>query len=107
MEKGFFHPELGYWQVVGAANEDLLFNLPEGAFEVPLKPNSNSEFKGGIWVNVPPKEPTLEEQKKLRQFAYVEEADPLFFKVQRGEATLEEWQEKIAEIKVRYPYPAE
>ncbi len=41
----------------------------------------------------------------LRKEAYQNEADPLFFKVQRGEATLEEWQTKIAEIKARFPYP--
>jgi len=33
------------------------------------------------------------------------EINPLFFQAQRGEATLEEWQAKVAEIKVRYPYP--
>jgi hypothetical protein len=38
-----------------------------------------------------------------RKAAYVAEADPLFFKAQRGEATLQEWQDKIAEIKSRFP----
>lgn len=38
-----------------------------------------------------------------RQAAYTAEADPLFFKAQRGEATMEEWQAKIDEIKARYP----
>lgn len=38
-----------------------------------------------------------------RQAAYIAEADPLFFKAQRGEATMEEWQAKVAEIKARYP----
>jgi hypothetical protein len=40
-----------------------------------------------------------------RRVAYEAEADPLFFKAQRGEATLQEWQAKIAEIKARYPKP--
>jgi hypothetical protein len=40
-----------------------------------------------------------------RKAAYADEADPLFFKAQRGEATLEEWQAKIAEIKARFPKP--
>jgi hypothetical protein len=31
------------------------------------------------------------------------ESDPLFFKAQRGEATMEEWQAKVAEIKTRFP----
>lgn len=41
----------------------------------------------------------------LRREAYLAEADPLFFKAQRGEATMQEWQSKIAEIKARYPKP--
>jgi hypothetical protein len=48
---------------------------------------------------------TLEELKRERRDAYRGEADPLFFKVQRGEATLEQWTALIAEIKARYPYP--
>jgi hypothetical protein len=38
-----------------------------------------------------------------RRAAYIAEADPLFFKAQRGEATMEEWQAKVAEIKARFP----
>jgi len=41
-----------------------------------------------------------------RATAYTAEADPLFFKAQRGEATIEEWQAKVAEIRSRYPYPS-
>ena len=37
-----------------------------------------------------------------RRSAYIVEADPLFFKAQRGEATVEEWQAKVAEIKARF-----
>jgi len=42
-----------------------------------------------------------------RAAAYAAEADPLFFKSQRGEATTAEWEAKVAEIKARYPYPNE
>jgi hypothetical protein len=38
-----------------------------------------------------------------RRAAYIAEADPLFFKAQRGEATMEEWQAKVADIKNRWP----
>ena len=41
-----------------------------------------------------------------RRAAYIAEADPLFFKAQRGEATVQEWQDKVAEIKARYPKEA-
>ena len=51
--------------------------------------------------------PTLEQQQAARASAYTTEADPLFFKAQRGEATMEEWEAKVAEIRSRYPYPVE
>ena len=40
-----------------------------------------------------------------RRAAYVAEADPLFFKAQRGEVEQQVWLDKIAEIKARYPKP--
>ena len=44
-----------------------------------------------------------EEASRNRRSAYIAEADALFFKAQRGEATMEAWQAKVAEIKARYP----
>jgi len=41
-----------------------------------------------------------------RQAAYQAEADPLYFGFQRGENTEQEWLDKVAEIRARYPYPA-
>ena len=35
--------------------------------------------------------------------AYRNESDPLFFKAQRNEATMEEWIAKLNEIKTRFP----
>lgn len=45
-----------------------------------------------------------EQMKKSRASAYAAESDSLFFKTQRGEATMQEWQNKVAEIKARFPY---
>ena len=45
------------------------------------------------------------EAEANRAYAYRLEADPLFFKAQRGEATTDEWTAKVAEIKARFPYP--
>jgi hypothetical protein len=42
--------------------------------------------------------------KQQREAAYKIESDSLFFKAQRGEATMAEWQAKVAEIKARFPY---
>ena len=52
------------------------------------------------------KEQALATAQRNRATAYAAEADPLFFKAQRGEATIEEWEAKVAEIRTRYPYPA-
>jgi hypothetical protein len=45
----------------------------------------------------------VEQVYSQRRVAYALEADPLFFKAQRGEATMDDWQAKVAEIKARYP----
>lgn len=79
------------------------FTLPNGDVVSPA-------YAG--WVNgpyslveAPAVPPTKEEQEFNRRVAYTNESDPIFFMSQRGEATMEEWQAKVAEIKARYPYP--
>jgi hypothetical protein len=47
----------------------------------------------------------LEKAQRERAAAYASEADPLAFKMLRGEITKEEWEAKIEEIRVRHPYP--
>jgi hypothetical protein len=64
-------------------------------------------YDGSTFSLPEPAIPTREEQEAARKAAYVANADPLFFMSQRGEATVEEWQAKVAEIKARYPYPVE
>lgn len=49
----------------------------------------------------------IENLKAARATAYTEEADPLFFKAQREEATMAEWSAKVEEIRNRFPYPVE
>lgn len=49
----------------------------------------------------------LESLKQQRAQAYAQEADPLFFKAQRGEILLSDWEVKVNEIRNRYPYPVE
>lgn len=41
-------------------------------------------------------------QESNKKQAYIEESDPLFFKWQRGEATQQEWLDKVNEIKQRW-----
>ena len=40
--------------------------------------------------------------EELKRNAFQEEADPLYFKAQRGEATMEEWLAKVEEIRLRF-----
>jgi len=47
----------------------------------------------------------VDEVHRQRAAAYREEADGLFFEAQRGEAPLEVWEAKVAEIKLRFPLP--
>ena len=56
-----------------------------------------------VWVSGA-KDRHNEEAKRQRAAAYAIETDSLFFKSQRGEATVQEWQDKVAEIKARFPY---
>jgi hypothetical protein len=79
--------------------------------------NGNS-YDGLTWLSDTPK-PTQAELDALwastqdkvanqqadqnRHNAYVVESDPLFFKAQRGEGTIADWEAKVAEIKNRYP----
>ena len=107
MEHGFFHPDCGYWQTISDPSEDLIATFPEGTIEIPLKPAQDLQWDGAQWVYVAPPPATLEQQQAARAAAYSNEADPLFFMSQRGEATEAEWLAKVAEIKARFPYPAE
>lgn len=47
--------------------------------------------------------PIQEQIDALRKAAYQAEADPLFFKWQRGESTQQAWLDTIADIRNRYP----
>lgn len=78
------------------------------------------EYDGLVWLD-PTEKPTQEElesqyaqvlyeieYKKVedaRRAAYSQNTDPLFFSYQRGEATKEEWEAAIQEIKLAHPYP--
>jgi lysozyme family protein len=112
----------GYFVGFATADESPLepgvFLIPGGCIEAttPTVPEGQRAKWDGAWVfeDVPqpepepePTPPTPEEQAEalrvLRQQAYQKEADPLFFKAQRGEIEPQEWLDKVADIKARYP----
>ena len=64
------------------------------------------------WAEVEATKPIVEAESASqmvadsRRSAFVTEADPLFFGWQRNENTEQDWLDKVAEIRARYPYPA-
>lgn len=65
------------------------------------------EVQEELPTEVQPQSPTFDYQQAMRMDAYRNEADPLYFKWQAGEATETEWLAKRQEIRDRYPYPTE
>jgi hypothetical protein len=78
-----------------------------GAFDAAGNPVQLDQAKVDAAAVIVAQEQALATAQRNRANAYITEADPLFFKAQRGEATIEEWQAKVAEIRSRYPYPQE
>ncbi len=54
MEKGFFHPDRGYWQTVSEPTAETLATYPAGTVEVPLKPGANFDWVDGEWSAIAP-----------------------------------------------------
>jgi hypothetical protein len=78
-----------------------------GAFDADGKPVKLDQTKVDAAAVIVAKEQALATARQSRASAYTTEADPLFFKVQRGEADQADYDAKIAEIRTRYPYPTE
>lgn len=45
------------------------------------------------------------EMEQARHAAYITDADPLFFKWQRGTGTEQEWLDAVQDVKDAHPYP--
>jgi hypothetical protein len=67
--------------------------------------NCNSSWTYDGYKFIAPKEPDIVpiDYNLMKRQAYQEESDPVFFKWQRGEATQQDWIDKVNEIKARYP----
>jgi hypothetical protein len=80
-------------------------SVDDGAGAFDAQGNQVTVDEAAVAAEIQRLQPTkaAEDASRKRQQAYITEADPLFFKAQRGEATMEEWQAKVAEIKTRFP----
>ena len=87
------------WKPYDHASEKLVTCTPyiqdNQVFTVEVDPKTQEELDADIAC-------VLANNKAARAEAYRIESDPLFFKAQRGEATMEEWIAKVNEIKARY-----
>lgn len=70
---------------------------------------ANTDYRAYLdWVAAgntpePADPPPLPDYNAMRKAAFVAESDPIFFMWQRGEATQQQWLDKVAEIKARWP----
>lgn len=87
--------------VVEITKEQHLFLMSGQSEGKMIQPNSNG-FPALVEPSYSPEE-VLKTAQANRKAAYIAESDPLFFKYQRGEATEQEWLNKVAEIKATFP----
>ena len=105
--------------VSGFFSDDVHLQIPQDATEISVDWFNflqEGQSKGKCISHNDQGQPILVEQqsstnnivahvKEMRSYAYARESDPIFFKVQRGEASMEDWHMKINEIRSRYPMP--
>jgi hypothetical protein len=72
MEKGFFHPDLGYWQTLSSHN---LPTFPVGTVEVPLKPGSDFEWDGKSWIKQAPNLEVLATEARAKRNSLLARSD--------------------------------
>ena len=49
MEKGFYHPSVGYWQTLSDPSDEIRASYPEGTVETPIQPSPIHVWDGGDW----------------------------------------------------------
>lgn len=102
MEKGFFHPDRGYWQAITQPDESALALYPQGTVEVQLPPSPMHKMVDGEWVA-----PTQEELHAVaasnvrseRDLKLATEVDPIAGNALRWSALTAEQQQAWADYR--------
>jgi hypothetical protein len=87
-----------------SCNFVLVGNSYDGLTWLSDTPKPSQEELDAAWPQVQYQQQRAEVEAQRRN-AYTQEADPLFFSYQRGEATEQDWLDAVESIKARYPYP--
>lgn len=82
------------WTLTGPDYDDLVWQSSD--------PKPTKAMLDALWPTVQADLAKMQ-RDRLRRAAYVEQADPVFFKWQRGEATEADWQAAVAAVKAQYP----
>jgi hypothetical protein len=98
---------MNHYAIYRAYPQVVIIDDGTGAFDAAGNLVQLDQAKVDAAAVIVAQEQALAAAQRNRATAYTTEADPLFFKAQRGEATIEEWQAKVAEIRSRYPYPGD
>jgi len=87
----------------GELNEGFRPGTLEWARDDECVAQIGGRWDGKLFEPAPEVKPSAEQIAAQRTRAYAAEADPLFFKWQRGEADRDDWIAKVEEIKARFP----
>lgn len=100
VEKGYYHPERGYWQsiinieIYGENEPDL----SKGTIEVPMKPSALHKLVDGEWI-APTQEEIEEDAAKsirlLREYKLSTEVDPIVSNPLRCQSMSDEERKKL------------
>ena len=108
---GIWHPRdvLRLWTAEELASIDVYTVIDAPVPQGHVITDASLEWDGTAVTRVfrhqTPQAACYDEQKARRREDFVVQADPIYMKWQRGEATKQQWLDKVQEIRDRYPYP--
>jgi hypothetical protein len=93
MEKGFYHPSIGYWQTLSEPTAEIRQGYPSGTREITVKPDNGYEFDGEQWVA--PSETWITQSlamqvRATRNYKLTTEVDPIVSNILRWNDLTEE-----------------